>query len=194
MARKKMIGLIVGGIFVAAIIATLVTTDFTETGDPTKITKFAVKKKGETMELSIIVNGTIPYDGKKLPISESVKEFGYAWLRLYPGDHLGHRPNELKGFMASIKPGDDASSPEKWWNIYYVNFILMDPDDPNFCLFSSQKTGGQAAVTENELRVYMFSSQDPSTLPIDRAMVIEIEDDETCLNGTVVHILDTKMN
>lgn len=209
---KFLAGLIAGGIIVAAIIATLVmnssSTELTsenltnvvkedaiDTGDPTKITKFFVRDQGDMMLMSIITDGKIPHDGKKLPISESAKAFGYAWLRLQTStDQFHHVPDQLVGYMVSIKPGDDGSSPEKWWNVESVNILQMDPDNPKLCFFYSQKTGGIISVTENELRVDVIPNRDFSSLFPYRAIVIEIEENETCLTGKGVHILDTQMN
>ena len=209
MATKKfLIGIIAGGIIVAAIIAILMnsSTELTsenvtnvvnediETGDPTKITKFFVREQGKTMVMSVIADGKIPYDGKKLPISESAKVFGYAWLRLEQSqDMFHHLPDQLTGYMASIKPGDDGSSPERWWNVELVNILQMDPDDPKFCLLYSKKTGGVISVEENELRIEMISSKDISILPPDRAMVIEIIDEQACLTQKGVQILDIRL-
>ena len=205
---KFLAGLIAGGIIVAAIIAIFVmrgsteltSEDFTEMKDnvigtdPTKITKFSIKERGDMVILSITVDGKIPYDGKQLPISESAKAFGYAWLRLdSSSDQFHHTPDQLIGYMASIKPGDDGLSPEKWWNVESVNILQMDPDNPKLCFFYSQKTEGIISVTENELRVDVIPNRDFSSLFGYRAIVIEIEENETCLTGKGVHILDTYM-
>ena len=213
MSRIKFLaGSIAGGIIVAAIIVTLVTNSFTEltsedvfklvkedmaskTGDPTKITKFSIKQRGNSMEFSITVDGKIPHDGKKLPVSDSAKAFGYAWLRLGGNfDVFHHTPNQLTGYMVSIKPGDAGFSPEGWWKIESVNIIQMDFDNPYFCMLYSQKTEGITSITENELKVDVILKPILPILPIDRAMVIAIEHDETCLDENGVHILDTKMN
>jgi len=208
---KFLAGSIAGGIIVAAIIVTLVMNssteltseevtnvvkdDFIETGDPTKIKKFTIKEAGNSKFLSITADGKIPHDGKQLPISESAKSFGYAWLRLEEGnEHLHHVNDRLVGYVASIKPGDDGSSPERWWNVELVHIMQMESDDSNFCIVSSKKTFGIISVTQNEIKVEL-TFLESSILPrLDRAMVIAIEYDETCHNGKGVRIFDSKIS
>ena len=206
---KFLAGSIAGGIIVAAIIVTLVMNssteltseevtnvvkdDFIETGDPTKIKKFTVEEAGNSKFLSLTADGKIPHDGKQLPISESAKSYGYAWLRLEKGaDDFHHIKDSLVGYIATIRPGDDGSSPERWWNVQLVSILQIDPDDP-LCLISSKETFGIISVTQNEIKVELtFLAGSPSP-PLDRAMVIAIEYDETCHNGNAVRILDSKI-
>ena len=201
---KFLAGLIAGGIIVAAIIAIFVmkgsteltSEDFTEIKDnvvgtdPTTIEKFSTKQTSKTITLSITANGTIPFDGRKLPVSEPANEFGYAWLSLTRADHFSHLPDRFEGFIISIKPGDDGSNREKWWNIKQVILLQTESD---WCVFSSQDIQGEISVEENELSVIMNLNKESSHIPLDRSMVVEIIDKENCSPNKSVQFLDTKL-
>ena len=171
----------------------LIKDDDSQIGYSTTIEKFSTRQSSDKITLSVTVNSIIPYDGKKLPISESADSFGYTWLSFTNSDMFHHSPERFAGFFVTLKPGDDGSSPEKWWKVNQVILLRTEFDTSNWCIFSSIDIQGEISVEENELSVIINLNKGISHIPLHRAAVIEIIDNENCLPQKGVQFLDTKL-